>query len=411
MSQGPSNERLIRQSTAVAIGFAAMWTGVLAMMLWTHAWILDAHGRPLVTDFLEVWVAGKTTLAGHAAAAYDPKLHYAAEAAAAGHGFRGHLWWHYPPLTLFFAAALALVPYLTAFLLWAGSTTVLYGVAVSAISRSRLPAFVALGAPAVFLNAVCGQNGCFTAALFGAALLNLEERPILGGVCVGLLTYKPQFGVLFPVALAASGRWRVIVVAAIVSLLGLIAPIGVFGADILRTFLHYLPLAGQTMLVKNPTGWAKLQSFYALARLAGLGDSIAWTLQLGAAFCAMLTLAWLWRRDAPYDLKAAALPAAALLATPYLYMYDFPVLTISIAFLYRNGGLDQVELVGIALANMLILAYAFGICVAPVGPFAAILGCCLIARRLRAASDRSRASQIETGREPGHGLQKRHVHV
>ena len=55
------------------------------------------------------------------------------------------------------------------------------------------------------------------------------------------------------------------------------------------------------------------------------------TVALGAA------LAWLWRSDASYRLKAAALPIASILATPYSLDYDLMALAPSIAFLAVEG--------------------------------------------------------------------------
>jgi hypothetical protein len=42
--------------------------------------------------------------------------------------------------------------------------------------------------------------------LIGAALVNLDRRPLLAGLLLGLMAYKPQFGILFPLVLAATGR-------------------------------------------------------------------------------------------------------------------------------------------------------------------------------------------------------------
>ncbi len=74
---------------------------------------------------------------------------------------------------------------------------------------------LALAFPAVFINLGQAHNGFLTAALIGAALVLLERRPIVSGILIGLL-YKPQFGLLIPLALAAIGapspppppRWR-----------------------------------------------------------------------------------------------------------------------------------------------------------------------------------------------------------
>ena len=55
----------------------------------------------------------------------------------------------------------------------------------------------------MFVNVGHGQNGFLTAALLGGALHWLDRRPWLAGVLIGCLAYKPQFGVLIPVALLA----------------------------------------------------------------------------------------------------------------------------------------------------------------------------------------------------------------
>jgi arabinofuranan 3-O-arabinosyltransferase len=41
---------------------------------------------------------------------------------------------------------------------------------------------------------------------------------VLAGICLGLLTYKPQFGLLFPIALIAVGHWRVFVSASVTAI-------------------------------------------------------------------------------------------------------------------------------------------------------------------------------------------------
>ena len=41
----------------------------------------------------------------------------------------------------------------------------------------------------------------------------------------------------------------------------------------------------------------------------------------------------LWRSRASYEIKAAALGTGAMLATPYLYMYDVVVLAVPLAYL------------------------------------------------------------------------------
>ena len=369
-------------AVAIAGGLALAWAGCLLSMLWEHSWILDVRGKPIVTDFLEVWVAGRSALQGAAAAAYDPRLHHAAQVAAIGHAFHGFLWWHYPPFVLFVAAALGLMPYLPAFLFWVVGTLALYVAAIGCVAKSRVAALLACATPAVFINAIAGQNGYLTASLIGATLLNLETRPILAGVFLGLLSYKPQFGLLFPLVLIATGRWRSFVSAGIVAALLMALSLTVFGAETLRAFFHFLPLASDSFLVHGTAGWNKLQTIYGLARWLGWGNLPASALQGAVAIAAAAAVVWLWRQDVPFTLKAAALTMAALFATPYLYMYDFPILVVPLAFLYRERAFDRVELAGIGLANLCILAFTFGVLVIPIGTLASAITTALIVRRI-----------------------------
>ena len=365
--------------TALAAGLAFGWLACLIVMFRQHAWILDGQGHPLVTDFLEVWVAGRTALNGAAAAAYDPVLHHAAQAVAIGHAFHGYLWWHYPPVVLFLAAALALLPYLSAFLSWVAVTLALYAASIAAIAKTRLAALVACAMPPVLANTVAGQNGFLTAGLIGLALLNLEARPIVAGLFVGLLGYKPQFGILFPLILAATGRWKTFSSAAAVAAVTILLPCAVFGSDTLRAFLHYLPQANDSLLVRGAAGWNKLQTIYGLLRWSGFDNLAASAAQAIVSLSVAGGLVWLWRSRASFELKAAAFATAVLFATPYTYMYDLPLLAVALAFLYRERRFDTIELASIAFANICMLAFA--VLVIPVGSVAAAAVAMIVVRR------------------------------
>jgi hypothetical protein len=379
-----SGEGLTLQGVAAALsgGFALAYPICLALMFRSHDWILVSKGRPAVTDFLVFWLAGRAALHGAAAAAYDPHFLHAAEVAATGHEFTGQLPWRYSPHFLFLVAALALLPYVIAFLVWVGATLAAFSITIFRIARARLAMVLACATPAVFLNAICGQNGSLTAALIGAALLTLEERPVLSGIFLGLLAYKPQFGILFPLALAAGGYWRALVAAAIAAAAMIMASGAIFGFDALRAFIHFLPITSNTILVHGVNGFNKLQTVYGLLRWLGFGNGAAWTAQAIAISAVAAALFWLWRRDVPYALKAAAIATAALLATPHLYMYDFAVLAVPLAFLYRERSFDRTEIAGIAFANLCILAFTCGVLVVPIGSLATTTVGILVARRV-----------------------------
>ena len=360
----------------------ASYFGLLALKLIHHDWIADAGRHPLVTDFLEVWVAGLSVLKGTPAASYDWDAHHAAQVAVVGHPFPGFLGWHYPPLFLFVAGALALLPYMTAFLVWVAATAALYAGMIAKIARRRHAALFALALPAAFGNILVGQNGFFTAAIVGAVLLTLEKKPILAGFFLAVLTYKPQFGLAFPLILLAEMNWRALASAAGFTALLLTLSWLVFGSAAFAAFVHYLPVTENTILNYGTAGFEKMQSVFGLMRWIGFDERAAWIAHGAVAVLAMAGVLYVWRRDVPYALKAAALATAVLIATPYLYMYDFPLLALPFAFLYRAGAFDTVEIVAAILINLAMLVFLWA--ALPIGPLlVAVTASVLIRRVLR----------------------------
>ena len=106
-------------------------------------------------------------------------------------------------------------------------------------------------------------------------------------------------------------------------------------------------------------------------------------MQAAVSLAAAAAVAILWRSNAAYEIKAAALGVGVLLATPYLYMYDLVVLAVPMAFLLRLGnarGFLPKEMAWIGIASGLMLAFPF--VKAPVGFAALLLVVALLARRL-----------------------------
>ncbi len=100
-----------------------------------------------------------------------------------------------------------------------------------------------LGYPAVMINAGFAQNGFLSTARLGGAAVWLDRRPALAGVCLGCLAYKPQLGIIVPLALAAAGRWRSFAVAAAtVAILAGLATVA-FGMDIWPAFMADMAVA------------------------------------------------------------------------------------------------------------------------------------------------------------------------
>lgn len=304
---------------------------VILVGLLTATGPMDALRRPLGTDFSQVWTAGVAVLAGHPEQPFDPALHAAAQRGlfAPDTPFYG---WHYPPYFLAVAALLALLPYIPALLVWQGTTFAVYLLVVRRILPHPFTLLAAAAFPAVLVNVGHGHNGFLTASLLGGGLLLLDRRPVLAGVLLGLLVYKPQFGLVLPLALLAGRRWTAIASAAGTVVLMTLATLAAFGVEPWRAFRSSLAFTRTIVLEEGNTGWEKIQSAFSAARALGADISTAYAVQGVLTGGVMLALVWLWCGPADMRLKSAALITAALLSTPYVLDYDMVVLGPALAF-------------------------------------------------------------------------------
>ena len=297
--------------------------------------VTNAAGEHLGRDFINFWSGARLAESGNAALAYDVKAFLQYQKTLVGPASEFKLY-SYPPVTMLLSWPLAALPYLAGLVAWT-----LLGIGLVAWLLSRLvgwqmAAVAAIGAPAAYLNILAGQNGHFTAALLVGGLSLLDRRPVLAGILLGLMAYKPQMGVLLPVALAAGGRWRSFAAAALI-VIGLIAASFVLlGGEAWSGFLDQMKLQTRVMELA-PESWYRMQTVFIMARLFGAGLPAAYAAQACSAVLALLAVAVVWRTRSALELKAATLVVAMFLATPYDQDYDMVVLPFVAAWLARDA--------------------------------------------------------------------------
>src|SRR5262249_52824954 len=152
-----------------------------------------------------------------------------------------------------------------------------------------------LGFPAVLVNLGHGQNGFLSAALIGGALALLDKRPVIAGILFGLLSYKPQFGVLIPLALIADGRWRAFLSAAVTVAILVAATTLAFGPEIWSAFFDSTRPTRVIILEAGSTGWQKIQSVFSWVRMWGGSVPLAYAAQAVATLVAAVGTVWVWR--------------------------------------------------------------------------------------------------------------------
>jgi hypothetical protein len=331
------SKRLSRYSIAALICYAIFLTVYLYRVMWQQR----ADFPPLGMDFLPFWSASFLVQHGHAVDAYNLKALTDVEMAAAPY-FRtmgSILPWLYPPNSLLIMSPLALLPFQAAAVTFIAGTFALFAKAIHTIVPRRQTVLVTLAFPGVALVAVMGQNGMLTAALAASGLLALRRRPVVAGICFGLLCMKPHLVLLFPFALLCSRSWRALLAFTLTTVSTLALAALLFGPSTFAAFLHNAGMAagfvesGRAVMARVPTA-------FAFAKLAHTPSALAWAAQGISASLAVAAVWYAWCRQCAYALRAATLVCASLLVSPYLYDYDLAWYGVLIAW-YCSYGMDH----------------------------------------------------------------------
>jgi hypothetical protein len=373
-------DRIFTQHNLRLYGFAVAWAWTLfAGWLLFAQWINDGLRS---IDFCWIWVSGKLAPSSNPALVYDPAAFTAALSTFLGTDACRFLHFSYPPTVLFFAYPFGLLPYMPAFAVWIVATIVLYLVAVYAIIPRPAAVILALTPMAVPVNVLFGHNGFLTAGLIGLSLVFVERRPWLSGILFGLLTYKPQFGVLLPLALLASRNWRTLCWATASSMVLSAAATAAFGYPGWPSFVDLLWHRNSTLSTDGVE--LELQSIYGLLYWAGVSTWLSWTVHLAVAIIVAIAVCAVWAKPIPHPLKAAILSIGALMVTPYVLRYDLCILSIPVAFLVKDG-LSRGFLAGERTVILIcIAAFLLWLALMPIGAVICPVILFLIARRIMA---------------------------
>jgi hypothetical protein len=342
----------------------AIFAGYLLTIGLIHVdgWRDAARGeRPLFTDFTSTYAASMLLQQKPAVDLYRGREIYQASLFAAQAAYDGILNekqlraaglnpWMYPPTFIPLVWPLAYVAYLPAWLLWLVVTAIPYLVALRGILKDQSFWLIALGAPPVFFNMMYGQNGFLITGLIALGLVWLKPHPALAGICIGLASVKPHFGLLIPFALICGAHWKTFWTALATFIAMLLATLLLFGADPWYGFIGSL-LSNLRGFELGVYKMSVMPSVFSALHQAGLSLSAASIGQLIAAGMALAAVVWAWwwqpGRTSPPGLEAAVLCTATLVAVPSVYLYDLMLLVPAIAWLWadmRDHGHQRWEL-------------------------------------------------------------------
>ena len=289
-------------------------------------------------DFVTFWLASRLSLGGSPLAAYSyASIQHVAQGISPHFKVSGP--WFYPPNFLLIVRPFALLPFPLAFLGFVTATTAIFVV----LLRKAVPFpgvwLPIVAFPGLMVDALQGQNACLTASLMLGAILLLPKRPILAGVCIGMMSIKPHLAILIPLALACAGMWTTFIAAAVTAILFTGAAIAVFGTAVIPAFLHALSEANAD-LASGMLPWPEMASAFAALRVLHVAAPLAYAAQACEALVATLAVGWVWRNSNELEVRATALVAGTFMVSPYVYIYDTAWLGIPIALLSAKAVRD-----------------------------------------------------------------------
>lgn len=325
-------------------GYALLIAGLnivslVALLATSHGGI-DRFGHLVGSDFLSFWAVGRVLLEG--GSPYDVAAHMAAMRQFAD-GLQGYPAFFYPPMFLLLCLLLGALPYFAALAAWLTVTGAAYLASARLWARKLgldLPLWLWLTAfPPVLIVLTHGQTSFLVAALLGAGLLLVKDRPVLAGVLLGLATFKPQFGLLVPIALLLTGSWRTIFSAGATAIAIALITTLAFGPHVWADW-YALSGSAQESMANGSIGYGKMVSTFAALKLLGASTGAAYAAQGVATLTVVGAVASAsWKREWSPQI-AALLVTSAPLATPFVLDYDMVLLAFPLLYLAGTGYRD-----------------------------------------------------------------------
>lgn len=306
----------------------------LALGAWAVSWLTSEGSSensmpPLGHDLRIYWtVSWMTTHLGAMSAFHPDMLDVAQRQFFPAYTELGH--WLYPPTFQWLIQPLSWLPYPWTYAIYVAVSVVLFAIAVTQWRRrAGWPWIVVMAFPGLWVAVLVGQNSIMTLLLMTVALTQSSARPLLAGVCAGLLVIKPQFAVLLPLWWLCGKQWRalgtMLLTGGVCCVLTLL-----WGGWALWEAFFAAVATFNAEIVQQGAGdiWHAMPTVFAMARLQGATLPAAYALYGLVAVPSALFAAWLWGRQAPLPLRVAAAMIATLLIQPYLLYYELAWLIV-----------------------------------------------------------------------------------
>jgi hypothetical protein len=356
---------------------------LLATCLWTiyatdmsAPGLIDRNGLVKGTDFLHFYTLGKLALRDRGDLLYDMRAQ-----AELTHEFVArapdslYVALYGPQMSLFFAPfarlsyGWALTAWLTLnLLIYASCCYVVWKTCPTLHAYRWTVVILAIAFPGLFHLFAWGQTSGLALLCFTLAFLALQsDRPLLAGLAIGSLIFKPQLGLAAAVVFIFARQWKVVGGAVMAAIFQLAVAWMHYGSEIMRDYWHTLTHVKGVLPLLEPRLYQShsLRSFWSLLLP---WPRLAFVLYAISALAVLLFVVRVWKSGSPFGVCYSALLLATVLISPHLTVYDLIILAPAFLLLGDWALSHGSELSAPLLQQLLYFCYPFFL----IGPLARV---------------------------------------
>ncbi len=311
---------------------ACLWT-VYAVDMSTPG-LLDRNGLVKGTDFLHFYTLGTLALRGRGDLLYNMRAQAEVARELVAQAPNSLYVPLYGPQVSLFFAPFARLSYGWALTAWLAVSVLIYAFCCHAVWKScpSLQAYrstvliLAIAFPGFFHLLAWGQTSGLALLCFTLAYLALRsQQPLLAGLAIGSLIFKPQLGLAAAVVFVFAREWRVVAGAVAAASIQLAAAWIHYGSEVMRIYVHALMHLREVLPLLEPRLYQthSLHSFWSLLLP---WPRIAFALYAICAVGALVLAIRAWRGETQLSVRFSALLFATVLVSPHLTVYDLVIL-------------------------------------------------------------------------------------
>lgn len=298
-------------------------------------------------DFSNYWGGAHILFEGDPLSVFDQNSYFSQLVALYGENYTWHNW-SYPPSFLLFCAPLYFMGYHLAMAVFLFGTLGLFVFAAHRFvlehapdvaggkSPWTIPVFTLLMLAAILCNLRYTQNGFLTSGLLLLGFAYWSRKPVLAGIFLGLLTVKPQLGILVPFLLLLDRNWLAIASATVTALALIAVSSAVLGVQAWLDYVEItLPHQSRIMTVfgEDQPYLTMMLSPFSGMRTLGINGSPAWFVHALFVIPALALGFWTIVKSTDSLSRFAALLIMSFVVSPYSFNYDAGVLSVACASL------------------------------------------------------------------------------